>query len=121
MAVNLVSIASNDQITSVTDGGTTTDLLYTSTGSVTQINQITVTNTTSSPQTMSFWILGSGIAATSCPATWVQIVDAGDGASLDAPTIIYGLLGQNIPLNGTLKCSALTTNVCYVTASGVSA
>ena len=117
MAVNLVAIASNDQIAGTADSSV--DTLYTSTGVVTQINQITVANSTASPQTMSFWILPSGVAATASPATWVQIVAAGDAGSLDAPTIISGLLGHVIPVGGTLKACCLTTNVCYVTASGI--
>jgi hypothetical protein len=117
MAVNLVAIASNDMITGI--AAASVDTLYTSTGVVTQINQITVANTTASPITMSFWILTSAQAATSFPATWVQIIAAGDGGSLDAPTIISGLLGQVIPSGGTLKACASTTDVTYVTASGI--
>lgn len=117
MAVNLVAIASNDQITGT--AAASVDTLYTSTGVTTQINQITVSNSTASQQTMSFWILPSGGDPTLVPATWVQIIAAGDGASLDAPTIIHGLLGHVIPIGGTLKCCALTTNVTFVTASGI--
>jgi len=119
MAVNLVSICSNDQVTSVGDGGTTVDTLFTASSGATQINAISVSNSSSGQVWMSFWILPSGIAATSCPATWTQAVAAGAGGVLDGTTIIHGLLGHSIPLNGTLKCDAGTTNVCYVTASGV--
>lgn len=119
MAVSLVAIASNDQITSVSDSGTTTDTLYTSTGVATQINSITVTNTSTSQLFVSFWILPSGVAASSVPATWTQFIPAGGGGALDATAIVSGLLGQVIPMGGTLKCDAGVTNVGYVTASGI--
>jgi len=119
MAVNLVAICSNDQITSVDDSGTTTDTLYTSTGGVTQINSITVMNTSTSLLWVSFWILPSGVAASSVPATWTQEISAGAGGVLDASEIISGLLGHIIPLGGTLKCSTTTTAVVTVTASGI--
>ena len=119
MAVSLVAIASNDQVTAVADSGTTTDTLYTSTGVTTQINALTVTNTSTSQVWMSFWILPSGVAASSVPATWTQAIPAGAGGVLDAAAIVSGLLGHIIPAGGTLKCDAGTTNVCHVTASGI--
>lgn len=117
MAVTLTQIAANDQIAGTDDS--TVDTLYTSTGGVTQINSITVSNSSSSALFMSFWILPSGVAATASPATWTQFVSAGGGGTLDATTIISGLLGQVIPTGGTLKACAGVTNVGYVTASGI--
>jgi hypothetical protein len=86
---------------------------------VTQINQITVSNSSTSALFMSFWILASGGDPTTTPATWTQFVSAGGGGVLDATTIISGLLGQVIPTGGTLKCCAGVTNVGYVSASGI--
>ena len=121
MAVSLVAIASNDQVTSVGyDDGDPVDTLYTSSGGVTQINSITVTNTSSSALWMAFWILPSSIAASTVPPSWTQQIPAGDsGLSLDSTAIISGLLGQIIPTGGTLACAAGVTNVGYVTASGI--
>lgn len=120
MAVNLVAIASNDQVTQVgVDDGDPVDTLYTSTGFATQINAITATNNSSSPLWLAFWILPSGVAATSCPPTWTQAVPATAAGSLYGSTIISGLIGQVIPVGGTLKVAAGVTNVGFVTASGM--
>ena len=120
MAVTLVAIASNDQVTQVGfDDGDPVEVLYTSTGGVTQINSITVTNESTSALWMAFWILPSGVAATTCPPTCTQICTAGGGGGLDATTIVAGLLGQIIPSGGTLSVAAGVTNVGYVTASGI--
>lgn len=121
MAVALVAIASNDKIASVSDGGTTTDTLYTSAGVTTQINQITCVNTsTTVAQWVSFWILPSGVAASTVPPVWEQTIPVSAGAGIDATVIIHGLLGHIIPSGGTLKCSTFTTNVVTVNASGIS-
>ena len=121
MAVALVAIASNDKIASVSDGGTTTDTLYTSAGVTTQINQITCVNTsTTVAQWVSFWILPSGVAASTVAPVWEQTIPVSAGAGIDATVIIHGLLGHIIPAGGTLKCSTFTTNVVTVNASGIS-
>ena len=120
MAVALVAIASNDKIASVSDGGTTTDTLYTSAGVTTQINQITCVNTsTTVAQWVSFWILPSGVAASTVPPVWEQAIPVSVGSGIDAVAIISGLLGHIIPSGGTLKCSTFTTNVVTVNASGI--
>ena len=120
MAVTLKAIASNDELASVNDGGTTTDTLYTSTGGSTQINQIAVVNTsTTVPQLVTFWVLDSGVAASSVDPTWAEVVPVSAGSGLHGWKIVSGLLGQVIPTGGTLKCSTTTTAVVTVTASGI--
>jgi hypothetical protein len=119
MAVTLVPIASNTQIAQVGfDDGDPVQVLYTSTGGPTQINSITVSNKDTDQLWVAFWILPSGIAATTCPPTWTQACIAAAG-SLFGTTIISGLLGQIIPSGGTLVCAAGVTNEGYVTASGI--
>jgi hypothetical protein len=120
MAVALVPIASNADIASVNDGGTTTDLLYTSTSGPTQINQITVVNTSTTViQLVTFWILPSGIAASAEDPIWAEVVPVSAGSGVHAWKIVSGLLGHVIPTGGTLKCSTTTASVVTVTASGV--
>lgn len=121
MAVSLVAIASNDQITNIGyDDGDPVDLLYTSTGGTTQINQITVTVSATTPLWVAFWILPSGGSAAGIKPVWAQsCTAAGIVDSLYGTTIISGLLGQIIPAGGTLSVAAGVTNVGYVTASGI--
>lgn len=120
MAVTLKTIASNDEIASVNDGGTTTDTLHTASAGPTQINQITVVNTsTTVAQLVTFWVLDSSTAASSVDPTWAEVVPVSAGSGLHSWKIVSGLLGHVIPTGGTLKCSTTTAAVLSVTASGI--
>lgn len=105
------SLSLNTNVAGTADSAA--DTIYTATGVVTSIEALTAYNSHSGAVTVYVYILPSGGDATTVDPVATQSIAAGSNAS------ISDIIGQVVPLDGTVKAYASTGNVISITASGL--
>lgn len=111
MAVNFKSFALNDQIAGTSDASP--DTLYTANNGIAQIRKATARNTDASAVTVDIYILPNGTAASSAQPIVSKSVGAGSTVSIPE------IEGHVVPDTGTIQAFAGTTNVIYLSISGI--
>ena len=108
---DFASLSLNQGVSGTADSAA--DTIYTATGVVASVDALTAYNSHSGAVTVYLYILADGVAATSVDPVATQSIAAGASAS------ITDILGQVVPLNGTIAAYASTGSVISITASGL--